>query len=910
MSTVTPGPVRGPERFAGQEGHGPDRPSAVQALGAGLALLALLVGIPLALVLLTGPPPVPHGLPTRDTLTQPITTDTLIGVLRVVVWLAWLQFTACVLVEVVSLVRGGGLPRPVPLSGRSQALARALVGTFLVGASFLGTSGAAQAVAPAAPVAATAVSHTAVSQAAVEDRQADTPGAADQAQAPTTHETQRMEHVPGVPADMTDVIGHKVTIVQPPDGRYHDNLWDIAERTLGDGRRWKEVYELNKGRVQPDQGQLVLGRLIQPGWVLILPGDASGPTVNRVHALADGHVAPHQHGDQAEQSADAQGGSALEEIRSDRGILPAVGGGLFGAVLLGALLAERRRRRSRTPDDAEIETEVALRVGADVDRTDWLDQALRGLSAACRSERTPLPQAYAVVLTDDVVELRIAPPVPRAVAPWSAHDGGRTWRLERASFTPGESGHAPYPGLVCVGRDDSGADVLVDLEAAGGIVSISGSSTVATEVVSALAVQLATSPWGDDQVVHGYHLASALAQIAGTTIEPVDDVDTLVAQWAANAPRAAEDVLTGRLGRHPGVPPEYLVLGSAVGNAETGARLRELARAGSRGIGVLAAQPLDGARWRLTVDESGRMTIPLLEIEVDAVRLGASAADEVAALFARARTEEPYAPGRATLPTATRGSDDATWSTASVRIGVLGTLELRTDGRLDASRLELATEVATFLALQPAPVHASVVGASIWPRGVTPEVRDATIERVRDWLGADSAGGYLLRQTDDGRLYLADEVGVDWHAFVALVQRSRGAAVREERDLLGRALRLVRGPFLSGRSARRYAWLPRTRLEQQVADVVVDTAHRLFEITVHDDPGGAAQAARAGLRLAPIAQLLWRDLLRAEHEDPDGPDTAAVVEEMVVTLDAERATLEAETEALVAELLPEHAQEA
>ncbi|MCA1983987.1 bacterial transcriptional activator domain-containing protein [Nocardioides nematodiphilus] len=907
MSIVnTTGPVRGPERFAGQAGPSQERPSALQALGAGLALLVLVAGIPLALILLTGPPPVPHSLPTRDTLTQPITTDTLIGVLRVVVWLAWLQFTACVLVEAASLVRGGGLPRPVPLSGRSQALARALVGTFLIGASFLGTSGAAQAVAPAAPVAATAVSHT-----VVQDQRDDAAQAADQAQAPASHETQRMEHVPGVPSEMTDVIGHKVTIVQPPEGRHHDNLWDIAERTLGDGRRWKEIYELNKGRVQPDQGQLVLGRLIQPGWVLILPGDASGATVNRVHAVADGSVAPHQGGDRAEQSGhERQGDSAAEETRSDRGILPVVGGGLFGAVLLGALLAERRRRRGRTPDDAEIETEVALRVGADVDRTDWLDQALRGLSAACRSERTPLPQAYAVVLTDDAVELKIAPPMPQAVTPWSAHDGGRTWRLERASFTPGESGHAPYPGLVCVGRDDSGADVLVDLEAAGGIVSISGSSTVATEVVSALAVQLATSPWGDDQVVHGYHLAPALAEIAGATIETVDDVDALVARWAANAPRAAEDVLTGRLGRHPGVPPEYLVLGSTVGDAETGARLGELARGGSRGIGVLAAQPLDGARWRLTVDEAGRMTIPLLEIEVDAVRLGASAAEEIAALFARARTEEPYAPGRATLPTTSRGSDDVTWSTASVRIGVLGALELRTEGRLDASRLELATEVATFLALQPAPVHASVVGASIWPRGVTPEVRDATIERVRDWLGADSSGGYLLRQTDDGRLFLADEVGVDWHAFVALVQRSRGAAVREERDLLGRALRLVRGPFLSRRPTQRYAWLPRTRLEQQVADVVVDTAHRLFEITVQDDPGGAAQAARAGLRLAPIAQVLWRDLLRAEHEDPDGPDAAAVVEEMVVSLDAAGAALESETEALIAELLPEHVQEA
>jgi hypothetical protein len=911
VSTLsTPGPVRGPERFAAQP-SGPERPSALKTLGAALALLVLLVGIPVALILLTGPPPVPHGLPTRDSLTKPITTDTLITVLRVVVWLAWLQFTVCVVVEALSLVRTGGLPRPVPLSGRSQALARALVGTVLVGASFLGSSGAAQAVAPAAAPAATSVSAhqtapgSATSVASVTEAQAEHGAAVADAQAP--QETQRMEHVPGVPSTMTDVIGHKITIVQPPDGRYHDNLWDIADRTLGDGRRWKEIYELNKHRVQPDGGQLVLGRLIQPGWVLILPGDASGATVHRVHALPDRHDEA-----QHETRQGAQDDAQSTDVQPSTGwsIVPLVGGGLLGAVLLGALFAERRRRRGQALDDAEVEAEVALRVGADVDRTDWLDSALRGLSAACRSERTALPQAYAVVLTDETVELKIAPPVAQAVAPWSAHDGGRTWRLERASFTSGETGHAPYPGLVCVGRADGGADVLVDLEAAGGIVSISGSATVANEVVSALAVQLATSPWADEQTVHGYHLSPVLAQIAGGSIEQVEDVDALARRWADEAPRTADDVLTGRLGRHPGASPQYLVLGSAISEPDTAARLGALARSGSRGVGIVSSQPFEGARWRLNVDESGRMTIPLLQVEVDAVRLGASAADAVAALLTRARTEAPLTADRIALPSVSSGADDVTWSTAPVRIGVLGELEVRAEGRLDASRLDLATEVATFLALQPAPVHVSVLAASIWPRGVTPEVRDATVDRVRDWLGSDSSGGYLLRQTEDGRLHLADEVGVDWHAFLALVQRARTAAVREERDLLGRALRLVRGPFLAGRPAQRYVWLPRTRLEQQVTDVVVDTAHRLFEITVRDDPGGAAQAARAGLRLAPVAQLLWRDLLRAEHEDPDGPETAGVVDEMVVALDEGGASLESETEALIAELLPEHAQEA
>ena len=200
-------------------------------------------------------------------------------------------------------------------------------------------------------------------------------------------------------------------------------------------------------------------------------------------------------------------------------------------------------------------------------------------------------------------------------------------------------------------------------------------------------------------------------------------------------------------------------------------------------------------------------------------------------------------------------------------------------GQMDEVRLGLATEVATYLALQTAPVHPSVLAASVWPRGVTAEVRDATIERVREWLGQATDGSYLLRENDEGRLFLADDVAVDWHAFCTLVQRSRGVAVRTERELLRRALQLIRGPFLDGRERGRYTWLARTRLDTTVADSVEAAAHRLVELST-DDPDGAAGAARAGLRLVPHSQLLWRDLMRAEYDGPGGPGVAAAVDEM------------------------------
>ncbi|UMG94667.1 bacterial transcriptional activator domain-containing protein [Nocardioides sp. TF02-7] len=223
---------------------------------------------------------------------------------------------------------------------------------------------------------------------------------------------------------------------------------------------------------------------------------------------------------------------------------------------------------------------------------------------------------------------------------------------------------------------------------------------------------------------------------------------------------------------------------------------------------------------------------------------------------------------------------------------------------MDRERLALATEVATFLALQTGPVHPNVLAASIWPRGVTTEVRDATVARVRDWLGHAVDGSYLLRETDEGRLFLADEVAVDWHAFCTLVHRSRDAAPQTERELLRRALQLVRGPFLDDRTAGRYSWLARTRLDSTVADTVEAAAHRLVELSTTDDPDGAAAAARAGLRAVPGSQLLWRDLLRVEDDGPGGPGVTAATDEMLLALSERGADLEPETEALVEELMP------
>jgi hypothetical protein len=148
-------------------------------------------------------------------------------------------------------------------------------------------------------------------------------------------------------------------------------------------------------------------------------------------------------------------------------------------------------------------------------------------------------------------------------------------------------------------------------------------------------------------------------------------------------------------------------------------------------------------------------------------------------------------------------------------------------------------------------------------------------------------------------------VALDWHSFCTLLLGSRSASsVQQEADLLRRALRLVRGPVLQEHPATRYTWLVRTPLVGTIETVVIDAAHRLAEISLSkSDLTDSAEAVRCGLRLAPTAQLLWRDLLEAEYQRGGAGALQAAVADMQEEMDRRGAPVAAETEALIAHLM-------
>ncbi|WP_239096382.1 LysM domain-containing protein, partial [Streptomyces sp. SID11385] len=239
----------------------------MKALLAVVALLALVLGVPFGLIQVGRP--VPDG-PPGEWLSSAIDAETLIRILMLVVWIAWAQFTACVLVEVKAAISGVGLPARVPGAGPSQLLARQLVAAVLLlgatAASFTpGIAGFGQQ----APD-----THRPTVAAAQQ-----TPGGlvGGQQQAAADALARQAEQI-AQQAD-TGRTGHQNTKfyrIQPPEGRHHDSLWEIAQRHLDDGRRYKEIYALNKDRVQPDGSRLSEASLIRPGWIMEMPADAHG----------------------------------------------------------------------------------------------------------------------------------------------------------------------------------------------------------------------------------------------------------------------------------------------------------------------------------------------------------------------------------------------------------------------------------------------------------------------------------------------------------------------------------------------------------------------------------------------------------------------------------------------------------
>ncbi|MFC8421810.1 BTAD domain-containing putative transcriptional regulator [Streptomyces sp. NPDC057236] len=950
----TPQPVRVRRRSFGD---------FVKAFFAFVALVALLVGVPFALAVTAGWP-LPDTFEPMEWLKQDISVRTFLSILTFVVWLAWAQFTACVLVEMKAALSGVGVPGRVPGAGPSQLLARQLVAAVLL-------------------VGATAASFTpGIGQLGQGLEGNQRPAAAAAQQTPGFF-AQQQEQAAGTAAALAEQASHaeaaagagakqrgdtKFYRIQPPEGRHHDSLWEISERHLGDGRRYKEIFELNKDRTQPDGSKLSEASLIRPGWIMEMPGDARGGDLVEMPDEAP-EVSPEvqqqiRDYDRTGDHAQGGGGSGAAQVsvpeqrpapepapapaNDDAGhrqhAAPAqdssfglpealLAAPLLAAGLLGALghrrrqalwqsafagIGGRRGMEPPTPTGDAQDVQDALLVGADPEGVRLLDRSLRGLAASLAAESRPLPTVYAAWLSGGDLHLQLAQPSGKPPAPWQPGQDETFWTLAKDDAVRYEDVDtaAPYPGLVSLGTMDD-SRLLLNLESVPGIVSLSGGEADRAAVFASVAAELATNGWSDRMTITLVGFGEELTPLAPSRLRHLDGIEALIETMEAETRQRRgalgaaghDSVLTGRTGpaRHTRWAP-HLVLLAAEPSAEDAVTLAELAADASRlGIGYLVGTgsgDLPGAAWEMEITGEGKLLAPLLGLELDAQLLPAAQRRAVVELFTDADPERgPDGPGD-TPPFLVDISEQGRPAVYARLVGPYEIIGLETP---DGERSALLHEALALLLLHREGVHPRVLSSALWPRGVTDDVREALIERLRAWLGTDPDGTPRLGTDSTGRLTLAKSVVSDLDVLRSLYHEAtqgRGVDSRAVRGrLLTDALVLVRGPLLADRPEGRYRWLTHEIVDAQLPLLVADTGLALCEFHLEKNRAEKAiEALNAALRTAPADERLWNELLRATHALDDPERLTALAADLVGRAGARG--LPPRTEALLDELLP------
>jgi DNA-binding SARP family transcriptional activator len=554
--------------------------SRVVRLAAAILLAGLCIGLPIWLIVIGG---VPFAHVDPFALVRAMTdrhgTDTravgawLGQVALVIAWAAWAWTVTCIVMETRYWLSGRS-PANLPASRTVQWLIACLVSTaFALGgagrpaAHFQPIGGAVGAGFEAIPVVSVIdhlplptdrmVAYVGESNGGggVSLRLGDLPAptspedsAAPPPRLPAVH-TQATDQFDGMPQGMASMPGPEVHVVS---GR--ETLWSVAEQRLGSALRWKEIADLNLGRLQEGGGRLADDHWIQPGWELVLPGADGRPTAGTVKirppvtALLPGpateaptvgdipasHPNPQAVPELFTQIHDARpnertmgvGAPTIASYSVVSGathksldpVLPAmpsvpvtpVGAGIVGVGVTG--IVDRLRRvqqrhreagaRIRMPEPLLRQFEQRLRVGDGLDMVCAVDEAIARFHG---SERLFAPLVTIVGATVSATEVRmvIASDGDGAIeAPegFRSSEDGRGFTIERSPLAaPIQrsntvlSGTVSLPTLVTVGTSDDEI-VMVNLEALGSVL-IAGDRQGAEGLARALALELATSRW-------------------------------------------------------------------------------------------------------------------------------------------------------------------------------------------------------------------------------------------------------------------------------------------------------------------------------------------------------------------------------------------------------------------------------
>ena len=880
----------------------------VRSLGALVLLIALVIGPPALLARAVGWP-LPTRLPSVDQLRDAlggstIEEGTIVKALALVCWIAWLQIATSAVIEAHAWVKGT-MSAQIPFGGLVQPAVRQLVISAALIFAGLRSSQPSPIMAAKPAVVGFATPAPAMPSSAFELAQNASP---------------------------VSPVAPRGTITVKP----RDSLWRLAERHLGDGTRWRELWDLNQGRAFSNGRTFHDPNVIQPGWVLDCPPDAvdvdlapatspvtpppdlptatpapdpiTAPTPARTAApstTAAHTSSPATNARQEPSPASQQGSSPASRHGADPHVpFELVTGSLVAAGFVALLdrlrrVQLRRRRAGRVPrlvDEKAADTEVKLRLSAVDAKAERVDLALRAL-AGCLAQvgDRPLPAIDLVSVGVDAVEILLSAKTNAPTGPFEVSADGRAWTLPSSTSLDDTqrlaAGHAaPAPALVTVGALDD-RQLLVDLERAPRLL-VTGNQEIARQLIWSTAIEMSTSPWVDDmEVLLVTTRESSLSDLERTTIVPcIDEAIERVASAARDTERdleraGASTTLACRV-RHPADPwTPVVVLVPEVADDDDVRRLLD-AVVPNGGVGVLAAAHDLDAEYVLQADESGATLLPLglrMRLACLADEMVSDAESLLAYALAGDIDDE-------VIPEDDVGSLSASYvprtaftpEAGGVLVSVLGPVEVRGAERTIDRRRSL--ELVTYLALRPEGVDESRLRAVLWPESdPSRENFNQTVSRARQPLGhaVDGTLHFPRLFDDEGSLYrLGPTVTTD----AALLEQAYRSAKREgsgeAMEHLASMLALIRGlPFEGTKGG--WEWTFTEGHSARLAAMAAEAAHLVAQWSIEcGEIERALWATAQGLRAAPGDEVLYRDRMRAHERAGNLAGVESVMKEL------------------------------
>jgi len=637
----------------------------VKGLAALIVLLGLIAGLPFALFAAAGNPlerlPDILQLASRPDYGLIITMSTILPLLG---WGFWLYFMLSVLMELPAAIKGIKAPR-IKGFGSAQGIAGALLAAVI---GIFGIAGPANA----ATVDTSMSSHTVIS--------------APQKSGNVTID-QKAAATAAQKTDGPETFKHTV--------QSGDTLWGLAEKHLGDGAKYKKILDCNPDITDADE--IYAGTTINipkikasaaksaPKPVKTAPTNesvqqtqkdtASSSEQDRANKdVSEALSAPApvatpevQAADEAPAVENSEGDQADDSFMGNQLLQTATGiGGLLAAGIL-ALLGRRRlhQRRIRTAgqrteavSETAARTERELRDVEDPLTQATIDAALRFLGSWAKENGTSLPKIFCLRAATGSLTFYLSE-AAELPAPWTKDDvDGTVWSLAPDDVPDAEEGsEAPYPAMVTLGEDTKNAQILVDAEYIGALGVEDHHNGTSHEILTALAVEMACSPWAEQLTLSLCGVADDLPSALGTgrvtSYENIPELLTMLEGKAADVKAAMEAAGTetmhqARVLSGQSWMPEIVLLGIEPTDRQRHQLLNLVGQIPRLGIAAITAGFTMGD-WKLNVDDDGYATLDPLGLSLKPQKLDQEQQQAVMELLAKS-SKQPQAPANGTSP--------------------------------------------------------------------------------------------------------------------------------------------------------------------------------------------------------------------------------------------------------------------